>query len=269
MLNQKSHKEKIGSRGFTLIELIIAMALGLIVTAAAYSLYVGVLHVASRLQGEKYVIDRLRITTEFLDHDLGLTDLKKTTIINSEKPGYKIKQISLVAMAMPQAYDSNDDKFQTVKDNGLPIWKSLRVYYKLPESSELRMKEVYPKDPSKLKLPISEKELKSYCDGKNDKLVAGDVIYFNPQPVYLKGEESSKKPEERLGRMDIYMTMFYTNKKGERTHYQVKPSFIARNSFYEEPGPLHTPIPTPTPPDDAPITPSDWKESSTKSDNVE
>ncbi|MCD4786133.1 MAG: prepilin-type N-terminal cleavage/methylation domain-containing protein [Candidatus Eremiobacteraeota bacterium] len=269
MLNPKSNNKKIGSRGFTLIELIIAMALGMIVTTAAYSLYVGVLHVSSRLQGEKDVINRLRVITEFMDHDLGQTDLKKTTIINAEKPGYKKKQVYLVAMAMPRAYDKDDEKFQTVKDTGLPIWKSLRVYYKLPKSDKLRMKEVYPEDPSELKLPISEKELKSYCDGKDDQLVAGKVTYFNPQPIYLKGKELSEEPKDRLGRMDIYMTLFYTNKKGINTHYEAKPSFVARNSFYEKAGPPHFPIPTPTPPADAPITPSDWKGASTESEKVE
>jgi len=267
MLNLKICNKKINSRGFTLVELIISIALGVIITTAAYSLYVGVLHVASRLQGERKLMQRIRVITEKLEYDLGQTDLKKTTIINDEKPGYKTKQANLVAIAMPRAYGKDDDKFQTVKDTGLPIWKSLHIYYKLPGSSNLRMKEVYFQDPSKLVLPISEKELEKYCDGKDDQLVADNVTYFNPQPVKYKKKESSTDPKDRLGRMDIYITLFYKNKKGLDTYYQVKPTFVARNSYYEKPGPLHTPIPTPTPPHDAPITPSDWTGSSVESED--
>lgn len=268
MINQKYRAQ---ARGLTLVELMVAMALGLIIMAAVYSMYMGVLKVAAILEGEKSLARRARVIVRFFYQDIVETDLNKSTLINIDgKTDYEYKQDKLVAIAMPRAYGKDDTLFQTEATNGLPIWKSLRVYYILPHTTDLRMKEVYFQNPDDLKLPISEKQLEEYCDGRNDTALAENVAFLNLLPVYvmLDGEpvyidievNGKKVKKKKIGSMQIFANPFFYNRNNTKSYYKFTRTIYSRNSYYEDPGPPHTPYPTPTPPSTEPIVPSDWND---------
>jgi len=272
--------------GQTLVELMIAMALGLIITAAVYSMFMGVTKVSTSLIGEKDVTKRSRIIIAKLTNDVSEADLNKSTIINfSGKYHYNVGQKQLVAIALPRAYGVPDPKdptsalFQTNPETGLPTWKSLHIYYILPETSDLRLKEIYPTDLKNFKPPITTGQLKQYCDGKNDRIVTKDVAYFNVEPiyimingkpVYINGDDNSggtseseskgkKEKRKKIGSLSLYLNLFYRNRRGIPSYHKINHTIMSRNSFYLKPGPSHSPYPTPTPPDKEPIVPSDWE----------
>lgn len=244
---------KQGTGGLTLVELIIAMALSMIVTGAVVSMFVLVLNIRTRLSGEKEVIQRSRIIIREFENSINRTDVNKTTMITSSRSGFLDSQNSLTAIAIPRAYDSDEARFYTIGKDGLPEWKGFRIYYVLSNSTELRMKDVYP-DPLP-DLPISRNRLKTYCDGSG-RILARDVESLNAESIYIKGV-SDKKGNSVAGGIRFYLRLYYRDRKGLKHVKEITREIIGRNSEYEKPGPDHSPLPTPSPPDDPPIVPYD------------
>jgi len=254
----KIFRKKTGQSGLSLLELLIAMVLGMIITTAVYVLYVGSLRISEIVIDEKKEINNLRVIKYLLGKDVKETDLNKAVIINKDDPGFRDNQDELVAMALPEAKGPDDTQFQTREKDGMPVWKRLNIYYVLPGTTELRKKTVYPNKGNEINFPIQPDQVRSYCDGRDDKIISYDVVYFNPQALFKINKDKTK---QSLGRMDLYLNLFHKNRKGTRDFSRVQFTLISRNSFYEKPGPLHSPIPTPSPPGDAPTTPSDWPDS--------
>ena len=244
--------------GLSLLELLVAMAIGMIITTAVYTVFIGSQRISQMVIGEKKTINSLRVIKYLIGKDIGESDLNKAVIINNDSPGFKDKQDKLVAIALPEAKGPDDNQFQTKAKNGMPVWKRLNIYYVLAGTTILRKKTVFPNKGNEINFPIGQDQVKSYCNGEDDKIVTDDLAYFNPQAIFKTTGDGKKKS---IGRMDLYLNLVRRNRRGKDIFSRVKFSLTSRNSFYEKPGPLHTPIPTPSPPDDAPITPSDWPDS--------
>lgn len=253
MNNFRNKSIKSGARGLTLVELIIAMALSMIVTGAVVSMYVLVLNIRTRLAGEKEVVQRSRIVIEEFDYSISRTDINKAAIDVSGTSGFLDNQNVLTAVAIPRAYKSYGEKFYTVDKNGLPDWKGIRIYYVLPNSSVLRMKDVYPEPMPDL--PLSKRKLEAFCDGSG-RILAGNLNSLNVEKIFVSGVKD-KKGNRVAGGIRIFLKLYYNDRKGLRHIKEVTREFIARNSEYETPGPNHSPLPTPSPPGNAPIVPSD------------
>ena len=252
------------ANGTTLLELIVAMALSIIVTGAVYAMYTNSLHISSRMSGEVMVMQKMRVVLGKMDLDIGQTDLNKSIVITFDDPDFQYTddQKILTAIGFPRAYGKDDKIFQTDEKTGQPDWKTFRIIYRMRDDDRLRIKDVpisqihYTVDSDNPYIwHIDKERFKSFCDGRGDTAsIADDVACFNVQKKLVPIQNDKKRS---VGDLELYLNLFYINKKGLKSYYKIHRTFYARNSCYVIPGPRHEDFPVRIPPTQAPRNPVD------------
>ena len=252
------------NKGFTLTELIVAMALSVIVSLAIYTMFDNALKISSLMVGEIRVIQDIRVVLEKMDRDISQTDLNKSAILTYDDPDftYTNNQKILTAIAFPRAYGPEDTLFQTDEKTGMPVWKTFRIYYRMENEDNLHIKDVplsqirysIDKDLS-YKWNLDKSQVRSLCNGQGDLMIlCGNVSCFNIQETL---EKVNIRDKRSIGQLDLYLNLYYRNKENMPSFYRIHRTFFARNSAYVDFGPDHTEVIVKIPPDNAPRNPVD------------
>ncbi len=251
-------------QGFTLTELMVAIALSLIISMAIYTMFDNALKISSLMVGEIRVVQDIRVVLERMDRDIAQTDLNKSLVITFDDPDftYTDDQKILTAVAFPRAFGPDDALFQTDEKTGMPVWTTFRIYYRMANEDKLRIKDVplskikysVDKDLS-YKWNLDKFQVRDLCNGEDDLMVlCGNVSCFNIQEILQKVDA---KNDRSIGQLELYLNLNYLNKENIPSYYRIHRTFFARNSAYVDSGPDHTEVTVKIPPDQAPRNPVD------------
>lgn len=236
-------------RGLTLVELMVAMGAASIVTLLIVSLTAGGLATSRRFLGEEAVFQQAHVVADKLAPLIHETDLSLATY----SPDW---------LAFPTARDADSDRFVTDETTGQPKWSGIWLVYHQSGQKNLRLRRVGLSG----KLPIGESSISALCDGSGDILTSSlssfqlgiETVEVLNDPV--AGDKVLPATSLVPGIVRLNYTLEYRDRRGKAQLHPFSDRLEGWNSFAAE-APQILPIPTttPTPPNEMPIVPMDWK----------
>ncbi|WP_028455482.1 PilW family protein [Chitinilyticum litopenaei] len=134
---RKGHKHiPIINHGFTLIEILVALAIGMLVIGAAYSYFLSTLRTSSALVAQSRLQQEVRLAAELMQRDIRRAAYRPANAAGvNATPLYIGKTSSTLPSANCLIYAYYDpDSTTTVRHGGF-VWHGNRLYMKKPDST--------------------------------------------------------------------------------------------------------------------------------------
>ncbi|MBS2037549.1 prepilin-type N-terminal cleavage/methylation domain-containing protein [bacterium] len=236
-------------RGLSLIELVVALMVGAVVTTLVVSMVAGGLAMTRRFLGEETVFRRAHVIVARLANLIHEADLNQATADQD-------------MLAFPRARDGSD-KFVTNATTGDPVWQGSWLVYR--QSNQLRLLSLAPEQTGKL--PAGANLLRPLANGDGE-VLAKDLqsLQFNIETVdciYDPVVPHQRPPSTHAVPAIVHLSfsLQFRNQRGGFSTFDFTDRLEGWNSFGPQaPDILPTPTTTPTPPFEMPNTANDWKD---------
>lgn len=236
-------------RGLTLMELMVALIAGAVVTALVVSMVAGGLAMTRRFIGEETVFRRAYVITARLAGLVHEADLNLATYDND-------------LLSIPSARDISD-QFITNNTTGDPVWQGSWLAY--AQGRQFRLRRLTPKETGTL--PAAASLLRPLAQDQGE-VLANDLqnLHFAMETVdaiYDPVAPNQRPPLTHPVAAVVHLSfsLSFINRRGGLSQFDFTDRLEGWNSFSpEDPAILPTPTTTPTPPYKMPSVPYDWQD---------